>query len=297
MGAWGYKLYDDDVTCDIRDSYIEKFQNDSNIKISIEDFVEENYGYIENDNEDTPLFWFALADTMWDCGRLTEVVKIEALHHIESGEDLKRWEEEGLDDPLYKKRKKELERLKLKLLKEQPKEKRLINRKKYENDWKDGDVYLLPLTDDYAQFAGVKDEFLIFIKVGEMITYPQRKIPVVIVKMTKNKKKPKTREDIELAEAIKIYQIQKKFKEEYIYRKGIDFTSKNSEKEMEYMGNFGDLNLPYHYPGYYDHECFFAKWIIGTCIFHYMENNRKHKDFPIEAMWCKNKGQYKNMKF
>ena len=79
MGTWGHKLYDDDITNDVRESYItilkETSDNESTLKQVLDDYAK----YMDCP-DDGPLFWFALADTMWDYGRLTEVVKIEDVY-------------------------------------------------------------------------------------------------------------------------------------------------------------------------------------------------------------------------
>ena len=48
-----------------------------------------------SDPDDAPSFWFALADTQWDLGRLENCVKEQALYHIDAGHNLRRWEVEN----------------------------------------------------------------------------------------------------------------------------------------------------------------------------------------------------------
>ena len=76
MGAWGVKLYQDDVTCDVRDEYINwlKLKRDNEEATKI--IIENNMGFI--DDEEEPSFWFALADTQWKYGRLLPEVKEKA---------------------------------------------------------------------------------------------------------------------------------------------------------------------------------------------------------------------------
>ena len=92
MGAWGTKLYQDDVTCDVRDEYIDWLKVESdNVKVT-QTVIDNNIDYIE-DEEDGPLFWFALADTQWKYGRLLPEVKEKAIKYIEDGKDLERWKD------------------------------------------------------------------------------------------------------------------------------------------------------------------------------------------------------------
>ena len=72
MGAWGTKLYENDLTLDVRDTYIKK------LKLGYSD--EETY--LETCKECGELdqyFWLAMADTMWKYGRLTKEVKDSAI--------------------------------------------------------------------------------------------------------------------------------------------------------------------------------------------------------------------------
>ncbi len=80
-------------------------------KEATEEIIEENQDPIE-DIEEQSLFWFVLADTQWNLGRLEEYVKNEALKYIELGTDLERWKDET---KLYEKRRKVLEKLREKL--------------------------------------------------------------------------------------------------------------------------------------------------------------------------------------
>ena len=50
---------------------------------------------IMGDSEEEPLFWFALADTQWNYGRLIPKVKEKALHFLAQDEELQRWQDSG----------------------------------------------------------------------------------------------------------------------------------------------------------------------------------------------------------
>lgn len=52
-------------------------------------------GDLDDDPEDGPVLWFALADTMWQVGRLTDEVQRKALFHLDDGADLTRWQQEN----------------------------------------------------------------------------------------------------------------------------------------------------------------------------------------------------------
>ncbi len=142
MSAWGVGLYQDDVTCDIKSNYLNWLKvGKSNIEATQKtiDF----YSELIEDEEDVPLFWFALADIQWKYGRLLPEVKQMALKYIRDGNNLRRWE----NNKLYIKRKKVLENLEIRLNSEQPPEKKVSKLKLTKSLWDIGDVLLYKLRD------------------------------------------------------------------------------------------------------------------------------------------------------
>ena len=273
MGAWGVKIYQDDVACDVRDEYKEALKKGiSNEEIS-EKLIEEYTGY--EDDEEEAIFWFALADTQWKLGRLLEEVKENAIKYIDSKKDLERWEE---DPKLREKRKKVLLELKEQLVKSisieekdklkeqlerpQPEEKKIRKYEKpYKCEWKIGDVFAYPIKSKEAKEIGLEGQYFIIIKTGETSWYPEHIIPVVKIKVTKNGKIPKTVEEINELEYIQsrfytyyhglpVTLDQFKFpKDEYglisYYDMGIITTSKRViPKELQYIGNFANKIEP-----------------------------------------------------
>ena len=102
MGAWGSGLYANDTTCDVRNTYMkflqEQISNDEAYKKILEKFSE----YLDDEDE-APLFWFALADTQWKAGRLRSDVKANALAWIEKGGGMALWEESARGDAGWQK--------------------------------------------------------------------------------------------------------------------------------------------------------------------------------------------------
>ena len=144
MGAWGAGLYQDDVTCDVKDDYLNRLRIGYTNEEATEDVIDCNYNYIE-DVEDGPIFWMALADTQWKYGRLLPSIKEKALEVIHDGSDLERWKEEPTN---YRKRKKVLEELEKRLTSSQPPEKKITKLRLHKSTWDIGDVLLLKLHDD-----------------------------------------------------------------------------------------------------------------------------------------------------
>jgi len=121
MGAWGTALYSDDVAMDIRGLYKELLGEGYSNEIVTKALVRICKEQIE-DEEDGPVFWLALADIQWKCGRLMDEVKKLAIEVIDSGMNLERWKENKSD---YKKRALVLEKLKEQLLSPQLPEKKI----------------------------------------------------------------------------------------------------------------------------------------------------------------------------
>ena len=104
MGVFGVKIYEDDIALDVKEEYLEKLKKGIEDEIALKEIIKEYKDYI-SDIDDGPVFWIALADTMWNEGRLTEEVKKEALNAIDK--NLIRWKDE-VDEKEYKLREREL---------------------------------------------------------------------------------------------------------------------------------------------------------------------------------------------
>ena len=145
MGTWGPKLYQDDLAEDIRDYYKEQLhRGKKGIDITQELLIQ--YQIEISDSEEASVFWFALADTQWNLGRLEDKVKEMALKHIQLGDDLERWEVEN--PKMAREREQTIQDLQQKLLSPQPPEKRGTQYKIYRCEWKYGDVYAYQLESD-----------------------------------------------------------------------------------------------------------------------------------------------------
>lgn len=92
MSSTGPAIFDDDLACDVRDSYRklleERVADDEATRRSIEDWAE-----LGPDEES--VFWLALAAAQSQLGRLDQNVRQRALEVIDSGQDLVRWRTAG----------------------------------------------------------------------------------------------------------------------------------------------------------------------------------------------------------
>lgn len=193
MGAWGPRLYQDDIAEEVRDYYKDQLHRGKTGKEITQELIAQNK-YAISDPDDAPVFWFALADTQWNLGRLEDFVREQALHHIRDGHDVKRW---AVEDPRGAKARAEtLEKLQLKLLSPQPAEKKIAQYKLYHCEWKIGDVFAYQLESDLAKERGLYGWYFLIQKVDEGIWYPGHIVPIVRVKITTDVSLPHSKDEI-----------------------------------------------------------------------------------------------------
>ena len=201
MGAWGAKLYQDDVAEDVRREFKDLLHRGKTAEEITREFMN-TYAYAIQDSDDAPIFWFALADTQWNLGRLLPDVKAQALAWLDNGTDLARWE---LENPkLAVTRKIVLTELREKLLSPQPEEKKISQYRLYTCEWKTGDVFAYPLESDLAKEKGLFGQYFLIQKVDEGIWHPGHIVPIVYVKITRDGKLPTCVEEFEQLEYIQV---------------------------------------------------------------------------------------------
>ena len=166
MGAWSSSLYGNDITCDVRDTYMKYLQDQLSNQEAYSKTIEMFSG-IEDNSDDAPLFWYALAETQWKTGRLLPEVKLKALEWIDKKGGMELWEESKSGGASWQKT---LNKLKEKLMSEQPKEKKirkpvLIN----QNPWNLGDVYAYRFHCEKAKEHGYYGKYMVLQKAGEVL--------------------------------------------------------------------------------------------------------------------------------
>jgi|GEM_PF-171806 len=261
MGAWGVKLYEDDVTCDIKEEYITLLKEKKDNIETTKRIINNNEEFIQ-DEDDAPLFWFALADIQWRYGRLLPEIKEQALKHLSEGKNLERWKEEN--PKLYNKRKEILDNLRTQLESEQPPEKKIIIKKPFITDWKDGDLFAWKLESDYAKERALEGRYLLFYKIGEKDWINDSIVPIIYAKITLNNKIPKSIEEINSAEYISVgyetspdfYKLSYDQQKETMYNSDHSYSLKeyrcyldcipkrSISKKLIYLGNYLDIELP-----------------------------------------------------
>jgi len=263
MGAWGFKLYEDDVTCDIKEEYIMLIkENKDNIETT-KRIINSNQDFIQ-DEDDGPLFWFALADIQWKYGRLLPEIKEQALKHLSEGKNLERWKEEN--PKLYNKRKEVLDNLRTQLESEQPPEKKIIIKKPFITDWKDGDLFAWKVEDSFAET--LNGRYFLLYKIGEVEGENNSVLPLLFVKITNDDKIPETIEEIndcefiimeEMVPASVFRKVQRKeiseeeFHDPLFDRKykipdyryyNLDISKNKIPKNLIYLGNYENIWIP-----------------------------------------------------
>jgi hypothetical protein len=115
LGTWGYEIFADDITADIKDDFEEYIEDGLSVYEATERILE-RYQRRVRDKAD-PRRYLALASLQMEQGGLQEDIKQAVLNIIESGKDLEAWEGDGKD--ALESRKKVLNELKSKLQKHQ----------------------------------------------------------------------------------------------------------------------------------------------------------------------------------
>lgn len=163
MGTWGIGLYYNDTTLDVRDTYMQFLKQQLSDEEAYRKTCEEYEELIGTDEE--PLFWYALADTQWNVGRLLPQVKDTALSLIqenggvfifESNSAILRW-------------KNKLQKLKEKLETPMPPKKKFAKPVEFiRNPWNLGDVYAYEFHTQKAAENGLIGKYILIQKVGDV---------------------------------------------------------------------------------------------------------------------------------
>lgn len=230
MAAWGTGLYQDDIAEDIKFDYHNYFKEGLNNQEAYAKLLE-RYDDVINDPEDQSVFWFALADTMWNLGKLTKEVKEQALSCIANGKDVERWKAE--DEKKAEKRQQVLEKLKEKLESPMPEEKKIGKKRVFKNKWEIGDMYVMPIVGQYPRFPEMKAKYLLLIKLDDSKDLKDHIQPVVYIKYLEE----------EYYEGMDINEL--KFSRSYDY--GFRFVisgiaGRPKPKELTYVGSYGDIS-------------------------------------------------------
>lgn len=134
MGTWGTGFWSNDITSDIRNSYMNGLRK----KRSPEEVLAQLVDEYEMDSDNGYLCWLAVALLQWEYGHLSEAVKAKALTALHSGADEKFWMDESEKDRC--KRREVMRQLEEKLLSTNQKPKKVRPYIRKQTPWKVGDI-------------------------------------------------------------------------------------------------------------------------------------------------------------
>lgn len=204
MGIWGVKLYDNDCAADIKNSFRD-FTDAGLSPVEAAAQIEAEFSEMFQDPEDGPLAQVALADLLWKKGCLGEERKQKTLAWLESGGDIARWMQEA--PRRAEARKRNLEKLHQQLLSPMPvpKQPRAIpQQRRKQLHWKPHEVYALPLQSEEAARLGLQGEYALIYMQGTSGVYDGYQNPKVWLKITKNRCLPKTSEEFNQLDFLRI---------------------------------------------------------------------------------------------
>lgn len=202
MGMWGFELYQNDTSLDVKDEF-EELYNTGNTVQDITDKLVEDYKSIMGDIDEEPLFWLALADTQWNLGVLMPWVKEKALYWVEKDSGM--FNCQSIDMSVKAKRRKTLGELQTKLLSPQPPVKKPVKKRIYKCQWKLGDVFAYQLESDLAKERGLYGRYFLLQKVDEGVWHPGHIVPIVYVKITNDNNLPSNVEEYNQLEYVQTW--------------------------------------------------------------------------------------------
>ena len=173
-----YRYHDSELANDVRNEYIDLLRREHEGVEATEKLID-NFASVLHDEDDAPVFWFALADLQWDYGRLEETVKYNAVLHIDRL--LEDYTTQINANKSIGKLINELTDFKKKLLSPLPQKKQIKQYRLYHTDWKIGDVFAYSLDGIDAGYPEFHRMYMYFVVKGTELWYPGHTIPVVYV--------------------------------------------------------------------------------------------------------------------
>ncbi len=154
MGMWGVNVKDSDSFADVYDGFFDFYNNGASPENASSE-VKESFSEYFEDYEDSNNSWFALAYAQWETKSLEQSVYEKVLSIINSGSDIKLWEELGANKDDLKKRKIALDSFLEEISSEKKTKKR---RKRRKHDYRENKIIELSAPDNKKVFT-VTEEF------------------------------------------------------------------------------------------------------------------------------------------
>ena len=141
MATWGPELYNNDISLDIKSEYIDflhrGFDDDEIVR-----HLEDQFSYMIHDDDDGIYFWITIADLQWNYGRVNSEIKEKALNCISYIEKTASQEQDNYTKKLIER----LRKVRDRISSPAPKYKQVKPYSLYHCEWKNGDLYALPLS-------------------------------------------------------------------------------------------------------------------------------------------------------
>lgn len=277
MGAWGTGLYSDDYTADILNDYLDCLKKGKTNEDALTEVFRKDGP--EPGSEEEPVFWCALADMLWNYGRLIPEVKDKALYFLESAYKDDRWE----SPKTLEKRMQVLSELRDKLLSEQPPEKKVRQYVYFRCPWKLGDVFAYKMHKKVSEEHGMRGKYILFRKITESWSWPDNIVPVIQIYKWIGEEIP-TLDEIKNLPVIRVSDAPyRNEKEQYLFQLSISSMRALKMQHYQYLGNIIDeqvFEMPPDYRNCLSHysgkatnifeEVFFS-WFMtkkeGQCVF------------------------------
>jgi len=174
MGTWGTGLYENDTTCDIRDTYNEFLHEKLNHHEAYEKTLAVFHELIGDDDE--PLLWYALADTQLKTGDLIPHVKEKTLEWIKRSGGIALWKDSG-NSHGWKKTLEDINKNLTKSNKSKGKKRLTEPKVLNHNLWNIGDLFALQFNSKESKTYGIYKKYIVIQKMGEgLSSWPDKNI-------------------------------------------------------------------------------------------------------------------------
>jgi hypothetical protein len=138
MGTWGTGMSSNDTYADIYEQFIDLYNEGLSVADITAQLINENQEPI-NLPEDATNFWFAIANAQWECKELDKEILLKVEQIIQTGEDLRVWNELDASLADLKTREKVLAKFLTKIKVEKDKPRKRTKKKLYTSIFKKGD--------------------------------------------------------------------------------------------------------------------------------------------------------------
>lgn len=222
-------IYNYEFASDVKYEYIESLREGYTNEEAYNRILTSFASALE-DSDDAPVIWIALADTMWDVGRLTEEVRSKVKSFMKNEKDYIHTEDAERECKLQQVLAKYIKKIDGPM----PEEKLIRKKRVFKNKWQVGDMYVLPIEGKYPRFPEMKIKYLLLIKIGDYKDLSDHIQPLAYIKYLEE----------EYHEGMDLNQLlyAKSYNEGYRFVP-LKIAGKKLPSQLTYVGNYGDVSL------------------------------------------------------